>query len=520
MGDQFMSANTYFYQFLEPISKELALLAKELENSIFSSPRTMLTHSRVFIENILQQVTKEEGISVDQRTGLKEQLDLLNDQGYLIPEIRDSLHLVRRMGNQAAHDARMFRFSEALLSWEALYSIVKWYVEVYGPVDVIVPEYQDPSPQAEKAFDMTELEIRLKGLEDLLKNPPVQQAEIPAKAEVAAAVAAPAPTPAGEDHETPGFTPIRTITHKGMALEIPYFLRDAFLLPQRFDKSETFLIRLGAEQEARIMSELPGNLEGLHKNVKRYTEKNDEQFFEELGTFIEEEKVRRQLTLKRQGELFFFYKASHIVVTEKLKKVPLTAEEFTGIPSLLRQLNEDQIYTVGQLPMELVILAKYDNVGVGTVEKLFDQLKAKVTNNADQADCDIPEERKSYKKWETLYVNVKLGAQKTVIEGKSVPVIWKEALKWIEDNRLPLQDLVKAGIILGSTDNGKRYAIALQPIHPDQRPFTQLHTYQSQASGEVYYLETKINPKSGLETLGKILTTLGVEVDIPLLKGE
>lgn len=511
-----MNSNTYFYQFLEPISKELALLAKELENSIFSSPRTMLTHSRVFIENILQQVTKEEGINEDPRTGLKERLDLLNDQGYLIPEIRDALHLVRKMGNQAAHDARMFRFSEALLSWEALYSIVKWYVEVYGPVDVAVPEYQDPSPQAEKTFDMSELEIRLKGLEELLKNPPLQQSEALAKEEVAAAVAA----TAVEVQETPGFTPIRTITYKGRLLEIPYFLRDAFLLPQRFDKSETFLIRLGAEQEARIMSELPGDLEGLHKNVKRYTEKNDDQFFEELGTFIEEEKVRRNLTLKRQGELFFFYKASHIVVTEELKKVPLTADEFTGIPSLLRQLNEDQIYTVGQLPMELVILAKYDNVGVGTVEKLFDQLNAKVADRAAEADGDVSTERKSYKKWESLYVKVNLNGVPSVIEGTSVPAIWKEALKWMEDNQLPLYDLVKAGIILGSTDNGKRYAIALEPIHPDQRPFTQLHTYQSQLSGEVYYLETKINPKSGLETLGKILTSLGVEVDIPLLKGE
>ncbi|WP_226087730.1 DUF4145 domain-containing protein [Mesobacillus sp. S13] len=511
-----MNSNTYFYQFLEPISKELALLAKELENSIFSSPRTMLTHSRVFIENILQQVTKEEAIVEDPRTGLKERLDLLNDQGYLIPEIRDALHLVRRMGNQAAHDARMFRFSEALLSWEALYSIVKWYVEVYGPVDVTVPEYQDPSPQAEKTFDMSELEVRLKGLEELLKNPPPQQAEIPAREEVAVAVA----TPVEEVQETPGFTPIRTITYKGRSLQIPYFLRDAFLLPQRFDKSETFLIRLGAEQEARIMSELPGNLEGLHKNVKRYNEKNDEQFFEELGTFIEEEKVRRQLTLKRQGELFFFYKSSHIVVTEELKKVPLTADEFTGIPSLLRQLIEDQIYTVGQLPMELVILAKYDNVGVGTVEKLFDQLKSKVTNKTDEADGDMTTERKSFKKWESLYVKVKHNGVTSVIEGSSVPAIWKEALKWIEDHELHLSDMVKAGIILGSTDNGKRYAIALQPIHPDKRPFTQLHTYHSQISGEAYYLETKINPKSGLETLGKVLTRLGVEVDIPLLKDE
>ncbi|WP_423410498.1 DUF4145 domain-containing protein [Heyndrickxia sp. MSNUG] len=512
-----MNTNTYFYQFLEPISKELALLAKELENSIFTSPRTMLTHSRVFIENILQQVSQAEELVEDPRTNLKERLDMLNDNGYLIPDIRDALHLVRRLGNQAAHDARMFRYSEALLSWEALYSIVRWYVEVYGPVEVIVPEYQDPSPQVEKVFDMSELEVRLKGLEELLKNSGQKPAEKTAKQEVAAAVAA----PVVDVQETPGFTPIRTISYKGRKLDVPYFLRDAFLLPQRFDKSETFLIRLGAEQEARIMSELPNNLEGLYKNVKRYSEKNDEQLFEELHTFIEEEKARRNLTLKRPGELFFFYKANHLVVTEELSKVPLTADEFTGIPSLLRQLNEDQIETVGQLPKELVILAKYENVGVGTVEKLFEQLKGKLNEKADANNEDhFNESRKSYKKWESLYVNVRQGDGSGVIRGDSVPAIWKEALRWLEERKLPLHALVKEGIVLGSTDNGKRYAIALQPIHPDNRPFAQLHTYQSQLTGDIYYLETKINPKSGLETLGKILTRLGVEVDIPLLQGE
>lgn len=511
-----MNSHTYFYHFLEPISKELALLAKELENSIFSSPRTMLTHSRVFVENILQQVMQAEKIAEDSRTNLKERLDLLNDNGYLIPEIRDALHLVRRLGNQAAHDSRMFRYSEALLSWEALYNIVRWYVEVYGPVDVTVPDYQDPSPQVEKVFDMTELEVRLRGLEELLRNSGQKTAEEPAVQEVAAAVA-----PVAEVQETPGFTPIRTITYKGRKLDVPYFLRDAFLLPQRFDKSETFMIRLGAEQEARIMSELPNNLEGLHKHVKRYSEKNDEQLFDELHTFIEEEKARRNLTLKRPGELFFFYKAKHIVVTEELSKVRLTADEFTGIPSLLRQLNEDQIETVGQLPKELVILAKYENVGVGTVEKLFEQLKAKVKDRAaDSEDETNDSRRKSYKKWESLYVNVKHGSDKDVIQGESVQAIWKEALKWVENRKLPLYALVKKGIALGATDNGKRYAIALQPIHPDQRPFAQLHTYQSQITGYIYYLETKINPKSGLETLGKILTQLGVDVEIPLLIGE
>lgn len=140
-----MKNTIYFYQFLEPISKELALLARELENSIFNSPRTMLTHARVFVENILLQVMKHEEIMGDQFLTLKDRLDLLNEQGVFTSEVRDALHHVRQIGNQASHDSRAFRYSEALLSWEALYKIVKWYIEVYAPLSIQVPDYLDPS---------------------------------------------------------------------------------------------------------------------------------------------------------------------------------------------------------------------------------------------------------------------------------------------------------------------------------------------------------------------------------------
>ena len=367
-----MNNQTYFYQFLEPISKELAFFARELENSIFTGPRTMLTHARIFVENILQQVMQAEKLPDQQWTSLKERIDLLNQKGIITSEIRDALHHVRQIGNQASHDSRPFRYSEALLSWESVYKIVKWYVEVYGPVEVTVPAYQDPSPHTEQTYDITELEMRLQSLEELLLASLQPKGDAPAKEE-----AAPTSISTSEETDRPGFTTIRTLTYKDRQLEVPYFLRDAFLLPQRFSKSETFLIRLGAEQQARIMSELPNNLEGLHQQVKRYSEKNDETFFEELSVYIEEEKIRRQLTLERPGELFFFYKADYIVVTEELSKIPLNSDEFKGIPSLLRQLNHDQIEFVGQLPKELVILGKYANVGIGTVEKLFEQLKAK-----------------------------------------------------------------------------------------------------------------------------------------------
>lgn len=503
----------YFYQFLEPISKELALVAKELENSIFTSPRTMLTHARVFVENILQQIIRLEQLPDEPRTNLKERLDMLDERGYLIPVIRDALHYVRQIGNQAAHDTRMFRYSEALLSWEAIYKILQWFVEVYGPVDVTVPVYQDPSPRIEQTYDMTELEVRLKSLEEFLRNSS-SKLDVTAFNETAATIDY---TP--EKQELPGFTTIRTLTYKGRKLEVPYFLRDAFLLPQRFDKSETFLIRLGAEQQARVLSELPNSLEGLHKYVKRYTEKNDEQFFEELEVFIEEEKVRRQLTLDRPGELFFFFKANHIVVTEELSMVPLTAEQFSGFPSLIRQLNKDDRTTVGQLPKELVILAKYENVGTGTVEKLFEQLKKKSKEQNKAAwKADFAKESRSYKKWDSLYIHVRLGESKTIIRGESAASLWKEGLRWIEAHKLPLHQLVKEGVIIGPTDSGHQYAIALKPVHKDNRSFTQKHTYKSLITGETYYLETKINPKSGLETLGKLLTQLGVEVKIPLLE--
>lgn len=509
-----MEKQSYFYQFIEPLSKELALVARELENSVFSSPRTMLTHARVFVENILQQVIKVEQLPIDPRATLKDQLDMLGDKGYLINEIQDALHLIRLSGNQAAHDSRMFRFSEALLSWEALYKIVKWYVEVYGPVDITVPDYQDPSPLMEKRYDMSELEIRLKSLEELLFGSVQKLTTESVYKETAVSVETPSEI---NEEVNPGFTPIRTLKFNGRHLEIPYFLRDAFLLPQRFERSETFLIRLGAEQQARIMSELPSNLSGLHKHVKRYSDKNDEILFEELRTFIEEEKIRRKLSLERPGELFFFYKSDHIVVTEELSKVVLTFSEFTGIPSLLRQLNVDQIECVGQLPKELVILAKYENVGIGTVEKLFEQLKKKTYEKAVITEIEDTN-KTSYKKWESLYINVKLGRGNTVIRGESVPALWKEGLNWIEDHHLPLHQLVEEGVVLGATDNGKRFAIALEPLHKDKRPFTQLHTYPSKLTETTYYLETKINPKSGLETLAKLLTRLGVEVKIPLLE--
>ena len=370
---------TYFYSFLETKHPKMASVAKELETSIYISPRTMLTHSRILIEAILSEVLVLEKIPYDKFSGLKEKVELAEKHLDATPEIIKAIEDIRRRGNQAAHDTRQFRLSEALQSWESLYPVVKWFVEVYSDPNTEVPSYIDPTPpkdDRENPYGTGEIETRLSQLEDLLMKT-LEQANERGKIEEVPEVAITVEEPVTPEHVSPGFTTIRTLSYQSEILEVPYFLRDAFLLPQRFPRSENFLIKLGAEQEARIMSELPTNFEGLHKLVKRYKPENDGYFFTELKTFIEEEKARRKIEIERTGELLFFYKDDYIVVTEDLGKIELTKENFKDVTSLLKQLALNEITTVRQLPSELVVLGKYPNVGIGTVEKLFLQLKKK-----------------------------------------------------------------------------------------------------------------------------------------------
>ncbi|WP_040758713.1 DUF4145 domain-containing protein [Sporosarcina newyorkensis] len=361
---------SYFYQFLEPISEDLSQMANGLEKSIYSSPQTMLMHTRTFVEAILHRVMIAEQLSGEENFTLKDRIDLLEKKGLLEKEIIDALHQVRMNGNSAAHESRNFRYSEALLSWEAIYVIIGWYVKKYCPQDVKVPAYQDPEPTKGDHTEVSELEARLQNMEALIRSNIQQQKGLTEEFETAAGSGTPGDA-------LPGLALVRTIVYKDRSLEVPHFLRDAFLLPQRFEESERFLATLAAKQEVRIMSELPNNLEGLHDDVKGFSEESDEILFKELKHFIKEETARREVELTLPGKLALFYKTDYVIVTDQLANIPLIEEEFDSIPSLFQQLHEDQIERVGQLPKDLATLTKYDNVGFETVEELFEQLKGK-----------------------------------------------------------------------------------------------------------------------------------------------
>lgn len=365
-----MKEQNDYYHFLKHISYELAALGRELEYSILKSPRMMLTHARTFIEDLVRRALKNEHISDQDCNTLLDRIQLLQNLDLVPQPVLDAIHLVRRSGNDASHNTRNFRYSEALMSWESLHVIVSWYMEVYGPHTFQMPDYQEPVLHDGQNYDVEELESRMKQW---------QKAVLEKVKEIANQVE---PQPIEEREEQyvetvprlPGETIVRTISFQGQSIEIPHFLRDAFLLPQRFKHSIRFMIALGGVQQARIMSELPSNLEGISDHVKRYNRTHEAQLFKDLALFIEEERIRRHILHSRPGEMFIFLGTDYIVMTEELKSLTLTNDNFKGFPGFLEQLNTDGINTVGDLPKELIILAKYAHVGPDKVGKLFDQL--------------------------------------------------------------------------------------------------------------------------------------------------
>lgn len=380
---------TYFYRFLEDISQELARTLYELENAIYNSPRSMLTHSRTFIEALLEKVMIHESMPNEPYLTIKVRIQDLDDNGLLTVDVKNSLHEVRKLGNMAAHDTRQFRFSESLKAWEHIYIIVKWFVEVYGSYEIEVPEYVDPIMRTDRSYDLEEMAFRFQKIEELLKQSleKEQPKNINQSADNQGMKINKEPLDSDLHKENefitksmdtpPGLIPVRTITYGEESIDIPYFLRDAFLLPQRFEESERFLVRLGGEEEARLMSELPDSLEGFHKRTTRYKESHSETFFYELRQYINEEIRRRKLMQSRPGELFLFYQSNEIVVTEDLGSIDINKEHFTGMPGLIDQLNKDGIYKVRDLPKELLIIGKYKGVGKGRVESFFKQLQEK-----------------------------------------------------------------------------------------------------------------------------------------------
>lgn len=346
-------------EILLDINPSLAELTQDIEKLIFVSPRAAMQTTRTMAETLVREVAKLEELEGSELNFGELQMKLKNE-GIITTTTDNAIHFVRRQGNTASHDGmRKMFIREALTSWEYQHVILTWFIETYASPDIEVPSYIEPVPEQGK-----EGREELIGHIETLMQSLIQKQPLTEKSATEQKVS-------------------RKIFYKDQFIEIPTFLRDAFLLPQRFPKSTTFLIRLNGVEQARIMSELPYQLDGLHQHVKRFKEANDECFFEELQTFIEEEQKRKMLMEQYRGEVLLFFKSDFVILTEALGDVALTKDNFPGQTSLLNSLLEQGFQHVKDLPKEVVLLGKYRNVGETAIANLFNQLKVKGMEFAD-----------------------------------------------------------------------------------------------------------------------------------------
>ncbi|TKI67930.1 DUF4145 domain-containing protein [Lysinibacillus mangiferihumi] len=340
-------------EILYGINPSLAELTQDIEKLLFVSPRAAMQTTRTMAETLVRQVAQLEGLEHNEFNFGELQMKLKNE-GIVTPTTDNAIHFVRKQGNIASHDGtRKMLIREALTCWEYQHLILTWFIETYASPDIEVPEYIEPVPEKSAA----DSEYLIEHIEALMQTFVQKQ-------------------PTSENVVTEQKVS-RRIYYKDQFVEIPDFLRDAFLLPQRFPKSTTFLIRLNGEQQARIMSELPYQLEGMHQHVKRFKEANDECLFEEVRLFVEEEQKRKILMEQYRGEVLLFYKSDFAILTEALGNVALTKDNFPGQTSLLTSLQEQGFSHVKDFPKELVLLGKYRNVGETALANLFNQLKVK-----------------------------------------------------------------------------------------------------------------------------------------------
>lgn len=352
---------SHLYSFLDNSFPKIAKLCQEIESIIYKSPRMALTSCRTLAETLLDKAVEAENLTTIISNTLQERITYFYREGVITDEQNSAFYIIRKYGNAASHDSfRKFYIREALEVWENTYKVVKWYIEVYGSTEIEVPEYEEPAVKVSDNEDLSKVLEIIKGLEKRLQGGEINSGEEDSNEE------------ASKSHKVS-----RILQYGAEQLEIPFFLRDAFLLPQRFPKSTTFLVRLNGEQQARIMSELPESLEGLHQHVKRFNEKNDAVFFEELNQYVNEEIIRKQIEEQHQGEMILFYKEDYIILTEALGEIELTIKDFPGSPSFIKQLHEKNLIKIKQLPKELVLLGKYKNVGETTLQRFFEQLKLK-----------------------------------------------------------------------------------------------------------------------------------------------
>ena len=123
-----MADNFSFLKSKFPILAKFGSLA---EQYLYSDSNSCLIKLRMLGETVVNLIFGYEKISVDPELNAAKRINLLHDDGVLEDDFADILHILRKKGNQAAHE-NYDSEHDAEICLRMAYRLSEWFMQVYG----------------------------------------------------------------------------------------------------------------------------------------------------------------------------------------------------------------------------------------------------------------------------------------------------------------------------------------------------------------------------------------------------
>lgn len=139
-----MTSQNRLFNFIEKVSKDLFDLITQLEEALFKQPQTVLMQARLYTEQLVKLVSKEEGLEDIYSIKHNERIYKLYHQNAIEEEIYIKIEWIRKKGNKAAHDVSSVSYEDAFKAHKYLFDISVWYMQLYINYDFESPIYKLP----------------------------------------------------------------------------------------------------------------------------------------------------------------------------------------------------------------------------------------------------------------------------------------------------------------------------------------------------------------------------------------
>jgi type I restriction enzyme R subunit len=153
------------FSFLDKDFKDLATVSKVAENYVHAEPKFSLVQARIFSEQVVKYLYKRLNISPP-RSSYKgfSFNDYLDNPAFvkLVPQgILNTLHIIRKSGNEAAHEVKEFKPEYAQYILQRVYSVSGWLYQSFIDKNFKLLEFRTPLKPTLK-LDKDEQEVVVK----------------------------------------------------------------------------------------------------------------------------------------------------------------------------------------------------------------------------------------------------------------------------------------------------------------------------------------------------------------------